>query len=128
MADVAVSDNFCTGAVPVANARTLQVNFHTTLSGEALVSLLYHRKLDEVWREAAQKLRQALAAGCPSLKGYVPGLLGRSRGVKAVLGDEFVTDRLSVDDGRTLTYRQAPCSIWCLHRYVDLATARWQLH
>ena len=42
-----------------------QVNFHTTVSGQAMVTMIYHRKLDEVWTAAAQKLRKVLGA-CPS--------------------------------------------------------------
>ena len=85
----------------------MQVNFHTTLSGEALVSMLYHRKLSDAWQEAAQQLRQTLAASCPSLKGSVPGLMGRSKGAKTLLGEDHVTERLTVTDGRTFTYRLA---------------------
>ena len=45
----------------------LQVNFHTTLSGDAMVTLLYHKKLDASWRDAAQKLRSGLAQLMPIL-------------------------------------------------------------
>ena len=73
-----------------------EVKLHTTLAGEALVNLAYHRRLDDAWREAAEALRVKLG---------VVGLVGRSRGQKEVLGVGHVTERLSVCD-RTLTYRQ----------------------
>lgn len=41
------------------------------------VSLIYHRKLDDAWKEAAQQLRQALATA-PSAKS-TPHVVGRSR-------------------------------------------------
>ena len=46
----------------------LQANFHTTLAGEAMVTLIYHKKLDEEWKIAARELRDALGSlpGCTS--------------------------------------------------------------
>lgn len=85
----------------------IQVNFHTTLSGDAMISLLYHRKLEDSWREAADKLRHRLAKDCPAFKGALPGIMGRSRGAKTVLGEEHVTEQLTVADGRTFFYRQS---------------------
>ena len=85
-----------------------------------MVSLLYHRKLEEAWREAAEKLRHSLAATCPSFKGILPGLMGRSRGVKILLGEDFVTEKLTVDDGRSFTYRYGDSSmrISCVRSYL----------
>jgi hypothetical protein len=37
-----------------------QVNIHTTLSGEAMVTLIYHRQLDDAWAAAAAGLRERL--------------------------------------------------------------------
>lgn len=46
----------------------LQANFHTTLAGEAMVTLIYHKKLEEEWKTAARELRDALGSlpGCTS--------------------------------------------------------------
>ena len=35
-----------------------QVNFLTTLSGEALVTMIYHKKLDDAWTEQARALKE----------------------------------------------------------------------
>ena len=80
-----------------------QVNFHTTLSGEAIVTMLYHRRLDADWEAAAGALRSRLAA-CEGLAGALT-LAGRSRGQKLVLGPGHVTERLRVG-ARQLLYRQ----------------------
>ncbi len=61
-----------------------QVNFHTTLSGESLVTLVYHRALDDVWREAALQLR-ALLAKCPATQGNMPQVMGALHGLEGVL-------------------------------------------
>ncbi|KAK9808362.1 hypothetical protein WJX73_006750 [Symbiochloris irregularis] len=102
-------------------SKLFQVNLHTTLNGQALVSLLYHRKLDDAWKEDAVKLRQNLVNSCPSLKGLEPGLMGRSRGEKILMGEDFVTEKLTVEDGRSFTYRQPeggfaqPNAVMCQH-------------
>ena len=31
-----------------------QANFHTTLSGDAMVSLIYHKKLNDEWKEVSR--------------------------------------------------------------------------
>ena len=45
---------------PVLRTKLYQTNFHTTLSGEAVVTLIYHKKLDAEWTEAAEALRAEL--------------------------------------------------------------------
>lgn len=82
-----------------------QVNYHTTLSGEAVVVLLYHKKLDEAWSEAARALRPILAAGAPSSGGQLPHIIGRSRKQKVCLEQDFVTEKLTVH-GKQYVYRQ----------------------
>ena len=86
-------------ADPVLSARLFEVHFLATLSGEMLVSLLYHRKLESDWEPAAQALSKAL-----NIK-----LIGRSRGQKFVLCDEYVVEQLQVFD-RTYTYKQIESS------------------
>lgn len=83
----------------ILSARLFEVHFLATLSGEMLVSLLYHRKLESDWESAAQALSKAL-----NIK-----LIGRSRGQKFVLFDEYVVEQLQVFD-RTYTYKQIESS------------------
>ena len=42
--------------------KLFQVDFLTTLSGEALITLLYHKQLTEAWEPAARELRETLRA------------------------------------------------------------------
>lgn len=82
-------------ADPLLGRKLFQVEFLTTLSGEALVTLCYHRPIDEQWDGAAQQLANQLNIG----------LIGRSRGRRRVLQHDFVTEQLTVD-GRTWRYQQ----------------------
>jgi len=73
------------------------VRFHTTLSGEALATLVYRCQLDEpAWSADAEALRQRLG---------LVGLVGRCRGRKLVLGRDFVLERLRCGE-RELAYEQ----------------------
>ena len=71
------------------------VEFLTTLSGEVLLTLVYHRKLDEQWQAAAEQLQSELNID----------VIGRSRGQKIVLKKDYVSECLTVGE-RRLHYRQ----------------------
>ncbi|MDO5059394.1 MAG: tRNA (uridine(54)-C5)-methyltransferase TrmA [Neisseria sp.] len=79
----------------VLKNRLYQCEFLSTLSGEMLVTLIYHKKLDEAWEAAARVLQEKLGIF----------IIGRSRGQKIVLQQDFVTERLNVH-GKTFAYRQ----------------------
>jgi len=69
--------------------------FLTTLSGEVLVTLIYHRPLDDAWHQEAQQLSKQLGIH----------LIGRSKKQKIVLSQDFVTEQLEVA-GATYSYQQ----------------------
>lgn len=75
--------------------RLFQVEFLTTLSGEALITLCYHRPLDEAWQTAAEQLASKLQVS----------VIGRSRGKRIVIGRDYVIEELHVAD-RVFSYRQ----------------------
>ncbi|MEZ8096098.1 tRNA (uridine(54)-C5)-methyltransferase TrmA [Photobacterium swingsii] len=80
--------------------KLFQVDFLSTLSGEILVSLLYHRQLDEEWEAEAKALKQRL-----NDEGFNLNFIGRARKQKIVLDQEHVIEKLKVHD-RVLTYKQ----------------------
>ena len=73
-------------ANPVLATRWYQVEFLATLSGEMLVTMVYHRPLDDAWEAAARQLQTALGIH----------VIGRSRGQKRVLSQDFVIERLEI--------------------------------
>lgn len=75
--------------------KLFQCEFLSTLSGDMLVSLIYHRRLDEAWQQKAQALAQELGIA----------VIGRSRGQKIVLSRDYVQETLTVC-GRDWHYRQ----------------------
>ncbi|MDO4878390.1 MAG: tRNA (uridine(54)-C5)-methyltransferase TrmA [Neisseria sp.] len=82
-------------ADPLLKGRLYQCEFLSTLAGEMLVSLIYHKTLDEGWQQAARALQDKFGIF----------IIGRSRGQKLVLAQDFVTETLTVD-GETFRYRQ----------------------
>ena len=80
---------------PELKNRWYAVEFLSTLSGEMLVTMIYHKKLNEAWQQAAQELEHNLGIH----------IIGRSRGQKIVLSQDFVTEALEVN-GKTFRYRQ----------------------
>ncbi|EFJ46848.1 hypothetical protein VOLCADRAFT_118051 [Volvox carteri f. nagariensis] len=91
---------------PELRNRLFQVNFHTTLAGDAMVTLLYHRKLGAEWTAAAERLRDVLAATpTAAAAGRRPHVIGRSRKQKVDLDASFVLERLRVG-GREYVQKQ----------------------
>ncbi|WP_346836477.1 tRNA (uridine(54)-C5)-methyltransferase TrmA [Microbulbifer sp. SAOS-129_SWC] len=79
----------------VLRKRLFSAEFLTTLSGDALITLIYHKKLDEQWEAEARALQEKL--GFP--------VLGRSRKQKLVLERDYVIEQLPVGD-KTYQYKQ----------------------
>ncbi|GLC71327.1 hypothetical protein PLESTF_001103400 [Pleodorina starrii] len=91
---------------PELRTRLFQANFHTTLAGDAMVTLLYHRKLGPEWAAAAERLRDALAATpTAAAAGRRPHVIGRSRKQKLELEAGFVLESLTVG-GRQYVQKQ----------------------
>ena len=86
-------------ATPILSQRIFEADFLATLSGEILVTLIYHRKLDEEWEIAAKALANKL-----NIK-----IMGRSRGQKILIGEDYVVEQLNVH-GRTFKYKQIESS------------------
>lgn len=83
----------------ILRRRLFQVEFLTTLSGEVLITLIYHKPLDETWQEEAKALKAALNVD----------IIGRSRKQKVVLNRDFVLENLSVH-GKHYRYQQVESS------------------
>lgn len=87
-------------ANPELRRKLFQVEFLSTLAGDTLVTLVYHRKLDQAWENQARDLRARLEPTVGELS-----LIGRSRKQKLVLGRDWVVEELEVE-GRRYRYHQ----------------------
>ncbi len=75
--------------------KLFQIEFLTTQTGAAVVSLIYHKQLDENWQNAVRPLREQLGIE----------IIGRARKQKLVLDQDWVTEQLTVD-GHLWHYHQ----------------------
>ena len=82
-------------ASDVLRRRLFRVDFLATLSGELMITLIYHRKLDDAWQTAARELAAEFGAQ----------IIGRSRGQKVVLERDWLLEAFELN-GRQLKYQQ----------------------
>lgn len=102
--------------------KLFQVEFLATLSGDMLVTLVYHRRLEDDWELAAQALRERLSTEAPALS-----LIGRSRRQKSVLGRDWVEECLSVD-GDTFRFNQYEQAFTQPNARVNEKMIEWACH
>lgn len=94
--------------------RLFEVHFLATLNGEMLVSLVYRAPLHEEWETLAKQLADKL-----KIK-----IIGRSRGQKVILSDEFVVEELQVFD-RKFKYKQIESSFTQPNAQVCQKMLQW---
>lgn len=70
------------------NRRCFQVNFRANREGELLISLLYHRQLDENWQMVAQDLHQQTGWN----------IIGRYHKHKCLAGKDYLDYKLQLDN------------------------------
>jgi tRNA (uracil-5-)-methyltransferase len=92
------------------------IEFLATTSGECLVTMLYHRKLEETWEKAASRLETELDIS----------LIGRSRKQKVVCSKTYVTEKLTVDE-EVYVYRHYEGGFTQPNPVVNVKMIEWVL-
>jgi len=82
--------------------RLFQVEFLTATSGDVVVTMCYHRKLDEEWVKAAEGMREEMNRMHPELN---VSIVGRANRMRKVIGNAFVMENVHLD-GTVLKYKQ----------------------
>jgi len=100
----------------VLKKRLFAVEFLATTTDESLITMLYHRKLDEVWSAEAKELEEELSCK----------IMGRSRKQKVVLSDEFVTEKLEIDSKR-FTYVEYESGFTQPNPAVNVKMIEWAI-
>ncbi|MCV2402138.1 tRNA (uridine(54)-C5)-methyltransferase TrmA [Marinomonas sp. C2222] len=103
--------------VPILRHKLFQVDFLTTTTGEALISLLYHKPIDDEWNAAAEKLNASFP---------VCHFIGRSRKKKQILTRDFVMETLTVH-GRKYHYQQVENSFTQPNAGISEKMLEWAL-
>jgi len=101
-------------ANPVLSKRLFSAEFLTTTSGEALITLIYHRPLDSIWESEARTIQNDLNIA----------IIGRSRKQKVVLDRDHVTEKLTIE-GREYLYQQVESGFTQPNAGINVQMLTW---
>jgi tRNA (uracil-5-)-methyltransferase len=96
------------------------IEFLATTLGETLISLIYHRPLDEAWLDAARPLKVKLQA-------YTNAplhILGRSKGQKLCIEQDFIDEQFHVA-GSDYRYQQIEGSFTQPNAFINQQMLDW---
>lgn len=101
--------------------KLFQIDYLSTLSNKIIVSLLYHKVLDEHWLAAAKQLKQQLQN-----LDFDVQIIGRANKQKIYLGQDFVDEILPIN-GKNYIYRQVENSFTQPNAGVNCQMIQWAL-
>ncbi len=104
---------------PVLRNKLFQIDYLATRSGKIIASMLYHRPLDDEWRQHAIALRDQLRKA-----GFDLQLIGRASRLKILLDQEGVDEILPVA-GREIIYRQVENSFTQPNAAINVHMLEW---
>ena len=104
----------------IARKRLFEIDYLATVSGEILVSLLYHKSLDEAWVEEMKKIRATLR------EKYTLDIVGRAKKQKFVLDRDFVNESLTIK-GTNFSFKQVENSFTQPNAGVNIQMIEWAL-
>lgn len=84
---------------PQLRYKLFQVDFLSTLSGELLISMLYHKPLEETWQSEAAQLKEQLSTIAPV------DIIGRAKKQKIIVDKDYLMESLLVGN-KTYIYQQ----------------------
>jgi len=94
--------------------KLFRVDFFSSLNGEVLISLIYHKKLDELWQKEAKTIE----------KDFDISVIGRSRGQKIVLSKDYIIDMLNIF-GKKYKFMQIEGSFTQPNPFVNRKMIEW---
>ena len=100
----------------VLSHKLFSVEFLATTTDEVLVTLIYHKKLDEQWSQEAKELESRFRCK----------VMGRSRKQKVILSDDFVVERLKIDN-QTYIYKEYESGFTQPNPYANVAMIEWAI-
>ncbi|WP_192459361.1 tRNA (uridine(54)-C5)-methyltransferase TrmA [Musicola keenii] len=101
--------------------KLFQIDYLSTMSNEIVVSLLYHKTLDDEWRQQAITLRDQLRQ-----QGFNLQLIGRATKTKICLDHDYVDECLPVA-GKQMVYRQVENSFTQPNAAMNIQMLEWAL-
>ncbi|MFT4927718.1 MAG: tRNA (uracil-5-)-methyltransferase [Phenylobacterium sp.] len=106
---------------PVLRKKLFQIDYLSTLSGEILVSLLYHRQLDDQWLNDITALKAELK------QQFNIDFIGRAKKQKFMLGRDYVTEQLNIN-GKSIEYQQVENSFTQPNGLINQQMIEWAIN
>lgn len=101
--------------------RLFQIDYLSTLSEKILVTLLYHKPLDEAWQSAAQNLKIQLEQ-----QGFSVDIIGRAAKQKICLDKDYIDEKLNIN-GKDYIYRQIENSFTQPNAEINRKMLAWAI-
>jgi len=98
--------------------KLFQVDFLSTLSGQLLISMLYHKPLEDNWQIEAEKLKAQLSIIAPV------DIIGRAKKQKIIVDKDYVMESLHVGS-KTYIYQQVENSFTQPNAGVNAQMLLW---
>lgn len=101
--------------------KLFQIDYLSGLSEELVISLLYHRQLDDGWQAEANVLKAELEQQFSRVN-----IIGRARKQKIVIGNEFIIEQLPIN-GTNFTFKHIENSFTQPNAKVNCKMIEWAL-
>ena len=101
-------------ASEILSFKLFSMEYLTTTTDEALITLIYHKPLDQQWQQVAEQLQSE----------FKIKVIGRSRKQKVVLSDDFVTEKLVINN-RQYSYQQVEASFTQPNAQINQKMLTW---
>ena len=104
----------------VLRKKLFQIDYLASLSGQLVVSFLYHRQLDDEWQEQVSVLRAKLS------NEFDVHFIGRARKQKLLVEQDFVIETLPIN-GRNYHFKHIENSFTQPNAMVNCAMIEWAI-
>lgn len=104
---------------PILRHKLFQVDYLSSLSEQLLISLLYHKKLDDEWLSEAKLLRQHFID-----QGFYIEIVGRATKQKICLDHDYIEEKFIVNN-QPIIYRQVENSFTQPNATINIKMLEW---
>lgn len=104
--------------VPSLRLKLFQLDYLSSTTNELVISMLYHKTLDEEWTSAATLLQTHLS-DIGEIK-----IIGRAKKQKEVIGGDFVNEAMTINNQR-FTFKQIENSFTQPNAHINVEMIEW---
>lgn len=101
---------------PILNHKIFSIEFLSSSSGDILVTLIYHKNLDNLWIDEAKNLETMFGIK----------IIGRSRRQKIILSEDFICDILNIKN-QTFKFKYKEGGFTQPNQKVNIQMIEWVL-